>query len=336
MIGNGVEPVFTRGGPGGRRRLRARGRDARAAQEPPPARRSCGARLGVELRVVGARGLGRASRRRGWLGEVSDEELAALYRGARCARLSVALRGLRHSRCSRRWPAARRWSPAAAARRRRSPAARRCSSTRSTSSAIAAGIEEAAARRVELRASGSSGRSRHVAVGGGRRRGRLAGARVTPLVVVDADVLGRRRTGDETYVLNLLRELAPLDPRPGFGSPPSRGSPSSFRTASRPSSSGASQELRMALTLPRLLRRLGAALAHFQYALPLALPCPAVVTIHDLSFEREPSLMGRGPASCSGRSCRARRARPRASSPSPSVRGATCASSTAFRTRRSS
>ena len=28
-----------------------------------------------------------------------------------------------------------------------------------------------------------------------------------PLVVVDADVLGRRRTGDETYVRNLLREL---------------------------------------------------------------------------------------------------------------------------------
>ena len=28
-----------------------------------------------------------------------------------------------------------------------------------------------------------------------------------PLVVVDADVLGRRRTGDETYVENLLREL---------------------------------------------------------------------------------------------------------------------------------
>ena len=49
----------------------------------------------------------------------------------------------------------------------------------------------------------------------------------------------------------------------------------------------------MVLTLPRLLRRLGAALGHFQYALPLALPCPAVVTIHDLSFEREPSLMSR-------------------------------------------
>jgi alpha-1,3-rhamnosyl/mannosyltransferase len=48
----------------------------------------------------------------------------------------------------------------------------------------------------------------------------------------------------------------------------------------------ASQELRMAWTLPRALRRLGAALVHTQYAVPLACPCPAVVTIHDLSFER--------------------------------------------------
>ena len=31
-----------------------------------------------------------------------------------------------------------------------------------------------------------------------------------PLVVVDADVLGRRRTGDETYMRNLLRELGSL------------------------------------------------------------------------------------------------------------------------------
>jgi glycosyltransferase involved in cell wall biosynthesis len=117
---------------------------------------------------------------------------------------------------------------------------------------------------------------------------------MTPLVVVDADVLGRHRTGDETDVLNLLRELAPLAPAAGL------------RVAAVTRHAGlvpegieavelatSSQELRMTLTLPRLLRRLGAALAHFQYALPLVLPCPAVVTIHDLSFEREPSLMGR-------------------------------------------
>ncbi len=39
--------------------------------------------LGVELRVVGARGWGGVEVA-GWLGRVSDEELAALYRGARC------------------------------------------------------------------------------------------------------------------------------------------------------------------------------------------------------------------------------------------------------------
>ena len=52
------------------------------------------------------------------------------------------------------------------------------------------------------------------------------------------------------------------------------------------------QELRMAWSLPRLLRRLRPALAHFQYALPLACPCPAVVTVHDLSFERDPERDG--------------------------------------------
>jgi glycosyltransferase involved in cell wall biosynthesis len=44
---------------------------------------------GCELRVVGARGWGETglvpSVRVRWLGEVSDEELARLYRGARCA-----------------------------------------------------------------------------------------------------------------------------------------------------------------------------------------------------------------------------------------------------------
>jgi alpha-1,3-rhamnosyl/mannosyltransferase len=43
-------------------------------------------RLGVELRIVGARGWGRVELPGSvrWLGEVPDAELAALYRGARC------------------------------------------------------------------------------------------------------------------------------------------------------------------------------------------------------------------------------------------------------------
>ncbi|MGE5273838.1 MAG: glycosyltransferase family 4 protein [Verrucomicrobiota bacterium] len=116
---------------------------------------------------------------------------------------------------------------------------------------------------------------------------------VRPLVVIDADVLGRHRTGDETYVENLLRLL------PGLG-----GDDFGFAAVTRhpelvPAGVGpvrldaGSQELRMAWSLPRLLRRLRPDLAHFQHALPLRCPCPAVVTVHDLSFEHDPEAMGR-------------------------------------------
>jgi glycosyltransferase involved in cell wall biosynthesis len=112
------------------------------------------------------------------------------------------------------------------------------------------------------------------------------------LVVVDADVLGRQRTGDETYVRNLLRTLpgpaaeAGLDVAAVTRYPELV--PEGVRAVLLPARS---QALRMAWALPRALRRLGAALVHTQYALPLRRPCPAVVTIHDLSFEH--GLMGR-------------------------------------------
>jgi glycosyltransferase involved in cell wall biosynthesis len=48
----------------------------------------------------------------------------------------------------------------------------------------------------------------------------------------------------------------------------------------------------MALRVPFVLRRLRPALAHFVHALPPALSCPAVLTVQDLSFERDRSLMG--------------------------------------------
>ena len=38
-----------------------------------------------------------------------------------------------------------------------------------------------------------------------------------PLIVLDADVLGRQRTGDESYVSALLRELPRLDSEFRFG-----------------------------------------------------------------------------------------------------------------------
>ena len=113
------------------------------------------------------------------------------------------------------------------------------------------------------------------------------------LVVVDADVLGRKRTGDETYVRNLLRELPPLAEAAGVRTAAVTRRPDLVPAGVEAVELGVrSQELRMALSLPRTLRRLGAALCHTQYALPFRAPCPCVVTVHDLSFEREPEVMG--------------------------------------------
>lgn len=112
-----------------------------------------------------------------------------------------------------------------------------------------------------------------------------------PLVVLDADVLGRARTGDETYVANLLRELPTLDSGLRFAAVTRHPElvPEGVEALRLPARS---QEFRMAWSLPRLLRRRRPALAHFQHALPLRCPCPAVVTVHDLSFERDPSMLG--------------------------------------------
>lgn len=112
------------------------------------------------------------------------------------------------------------------------------------------------------------------------------------MIVVDADVLGRNRTGDETYVANLLRELPAAAPDLRFVALTRR--PDLVPDGVEPIHVPARvQELRMALRVPLLLRRLRPALVHFVHALPPALPCPGVLTVQDLSFERDASLMGR-------------------------------------------
>lgn len=112
-----------------------------------------------------------------------------------------------------------------------------------------------------------------------------------PLVVVDADVLGRRRTGDETYVDQLLRALPAVteDLRIAAITRDPALVPEGIEPIHMPAGS---QELRMAVTVPRLLRRLRPALAHFIHSLPLLCPVPAVLTVQDLSWERDPSVFG--------------------------------------------
>ena len=112
------------------------------------------------------------------------------------------------------------------------------------------------------------------------------------LVVVDADPLGRQRTGDESYVENLLRELgggsgglqiAAVTRHPGSV-------PAGIRPLTLPARS---QIARMTVRLPLLLRRERPSLVHFLYVIPPLWRGPAVLTIHDLSFERQPELMTR-------------------------------------------
>jgi glycosyltransferase involved in cell wall biosynthesis len=111
------------------------------------------------------------------------------------------------------------------------------------------------------------------------------------VILIDADVLGRNRTGEETYVLNLLRQLP-------FVAPDLRFCAVTRHPELVPEGVEAIelqarfQETRMAVSVPRLLRRLRPELSHFQHALPLGLRGPSVVTIHDLHFEHDPSVMG--------------------------------------------
>jgi glycosyltransferase involved in cell wall biosynthesis len=81
VVPNGVDPVFTLDGP------RAEGDYVLAVGTLEPRKNleravEAAREAGVELRVVGARGWGGVDVD-GWVGEIPDSELAALYRGAR-------------------------------------------------------------------------------------------------------------------------------------------------------------------------------------------------------------------------------------------------------------
>ena len=117
----------------------------------------------------------------------------------------------------------------------------------------------------------------------------------TPKILagIDAHVVGRRKTGNETYVVNLanalsqrpdVRPLAYLDAGaawPGTGGPETR------------ELSWRSSFLRIPLELPVRARRDGCDLLHVQYVVPPITRLPIVTMIHDVSFEDIPGLFPR-------------------------------------------
>lgn len=112
-------------------------------------------------------------------------------------------------------------------------------------------------------------------------------------IALDCRTVTAPKTGDRTYALNLLRELARVDTDNEYlyytwepttltevGSPRVRSVllPASPRWTWTP------------FAFPRDLGRQRADLAHVQYLIPPIAPCPVITTIHDVAFRRFPGL----------------------------------------------
>lgn len=116
-------------------------------------------------------------------------------------------------------------------------------------------------------------------------------------VGLDAHVVGRRKTGNETYIVGLGRALAARDdsavtafldagmPWPGD---PSRPAPTVVGLRAR------HRTPRVALELPVRARNARLDVLHVQYVMPPVAGLPVAVAIHDLSFEDRPDLFTPG------------------------------------------
>lgn len=108
---------------------------------------------------------------------------------------------------------------------------------------------------------------------------------------IDAHAIGRRLTGNEVYIRNLLTTFDKLDQESDFlafiSAPEAEQQiPERFqvqRVSQNPF-------LRLGWDMPRLLRRELPDLLHVQYTAPLRCPVPTVVSVHDVSFLDHPEF----------------------------------------------
>jgi glycosyltransferase involved in cell wall biosynthesis len=115
---------------------------------------------------------------------------------------------------------------------------------------------------------------------------------------LDGDTLGRKRTGDESYLASLMRGLGCVDDTNDYVvyvRDPSKVGPS-FEGLTRFAFRRVAPQsiwLRFPIGLPLALRRDPVDLLHVQYFVPPAAPCPVVVTVHDISFAVRPDFFTR-------------------------------------------
>lgn len=112
-------------------------------------------------------------------------------------------------------------------------------------------------------------------------------------VALDAHVVGRRGTGNETYVVNLARALSERpDVEPivyvDTGATWPGQAPAHLRRLTT-----RAPFLRIPIELPVRARRDRAHLLHVQYVAPPVAGLPVVVSVHDVSFEDVPGLFPR-------------------------------------------
>src|SRR5436190_9614261 len=111
---------------------------------------------------------------------------------------------------------------------------------------------------------------------------------------IDAHAIGRRLTGNEVYIRNLLNGFAGLDATSDFVTylsvdDPSPWVPSRFQVRRV----SANPFVRLGLDLSSRLRQDRPDLLHVQYTAPLACPAPVVVSVHDVSFLEHPQFFPR-------------------------------------------
>jgi glycosyltransferase involved in cell wall biosynthesis len=113
------------------------------------------------------------------------------------------------------------------------------------------------------------------------------------LIALDCRTVTAPKTGDRTYVLNLSRALAKVDPENEYllytwdATTLTQHPNPRFHAIVLPA---APRWTWTPLAFPRDLARRKADAAHVQYLVPPVAPCPVVTTIHDVAFRRFPEL----------------------------------------------
>lgn len=113
-------------------------------------------------------------------------------------------------------------------------------------------------------------------------------------IAIDVHQIGLRQTGNETYIRNLVEEIATIAPKDLEFVCYSTKAPHELTSVRWP---GPVKRIwphtplvRIPVSFPWELRRIKADIAHFQYFAPPICPCPTVVMVHDISYEFFPEF----------------------------------------------